>query len=299
MADYGHPLSFGLSLDPEADRLDDTRRLADAADEGGLDYLAVQDHAYQPGHLDTWTLITHLATRTRRVSFLTDVADLQLRPPAMLAKAAASLGVLTEGRVALGVGGGAFADAIAGMGGRRRDGGEMVAYTEQSLHIMRAALAGGGVRLLTDQHTIEGYAAGPVPPAPIPLWLGAQGPKMLAVTGRAADGWISPLNIYVRPDEVPAKQKTIDEAARAAGRDPAEIRRISNVIGVIGDVRHGPGLIGDVRVWTDTLTEWAVGLGFDTFVFWPVAEHLAQLEVFAGEVVPAVRERVAGIRGRR
>ncbi|WP_440070818.1 LLM class flavin-dependent oxidoreductase [Streptosporangium sp. OZ121] len=299
MTDYGHALTFGLSLDPEADRLDETRRLAKAADEKGLDYLAVQDHAYQPGHLDTWTLITHMATQTKRISFLTDVADLQLRPPAMLAKAAASLAVLAGGRTVLGVGGGAFADAIAGMGGRRRAGGEMVAYTEESLHVMRAALGGGGVRLLSDQHAIEGYEAGPVPPLPIPLWLGSQGPKMLGVTGRAGDGWISPLNIYVTPAQVPAKQKIVDEAALIAGRDPADIRRIYNVIGTIGGLRGGPGLVGDVRLWTDTLTEWAVELGFDTFVFWPVAETRGQLEVFAAEVVPAVRERVGQIRGQR
>jgi alkanesulfonate monooxygenase SsuD/methylene tetrahydromethanopterin reductase-like flavin-dependent oxidoreductase (luciferase family) len=299
MADYGHSLTFGLSLDPEVNRLDETRRLATAADENGLDYLAVQDHAYQPGHLDAWTLITHLSSETRCISFLTDVADLQLRPPAMLAKAAASLGVLAEGRVVLGVGGGAFADAIAGMGGRRRNGGEMVAYTEQSLHVMRAALSGDGVRLLSDQHAIEGYAGGPVPPSPIPLWLGGQGPRMLAVAGRSSDGWISPLNIYVPPDEVPAKQKIIDDSARAAGRDPAEIRRIYNVIGAIGDLRGGPGLVGDVRLWTDTLTEWAVDLGFDTFIFWPVTAQRAQLDVFASEVVPAVRERVGRIRGQR
>ncbi|MFI6294680.1 LLM class flavin-dependent oxidoreductase [Nonomuraea sp. NPDC050790] len=292
MTDYGHSLTFGLSLEPDADRLDETMWLAQAAEQGGLDHLAVQDHAYQPGHLDAWTLITHLAARTRRISFLTDVADLQLRPPAMLAKSAASFAVMNRGRLALGVGGGASADAIAGMGGGRRAGAEMVAYTEQSLQVMRAALAGGGLRLLSEQHTIEGYAAGPVPDAPVPLWLGAQGPKMLAVTGRASDGWISPLNIYVPPGEVPAKQKIIDEAALAAGRDPAAIRRVYNVIGVIGNARGGPGLVGDVRLWTDTLTEWVLGLGFDTFVFWPVADHRVQLDVFAAEVVPAVRERV-------
>ncbi|GAA0423515.1 N5,N10-methylene tetrahydromethanopterin reductase [Acrocarpospora corrugata] len=299
MTDFGHPITFGLSLDPDVRRLAETRRLAGAAAAGGLDYLAVQDHAYQPGHFDAWTLITHLAAETERISFLTDVADLQLRPPTMLAKAAASLSVLTQGRIVLGLGGGAFADAIAGMGGQRRGGPEMVAYTEDSLHVMRAALAGSTVRLRSDQHVIEGYAAGPVPPAPIPLWLGSQKPRMLAVTGRSSDGWISPLNIYVAPDEVPAKQKIIDDAARGAGRDPADIRRIYNVIGAIGDLRGAPGLVGDVRLWIGTLTGWAVDLGFDTFVFWPVAEHLAQLEVFAAEVAPAVRERVREIRGTR
>jgi len=137
MTDYGHELSFGLSLDPTADALEETRRLALRADDGGLDYLAVQDHPYQPGHLETWTLISHLSAVTHRISFLTDVADLQLRPPTMLAKAAASLSVLTEGRIQLGVGGGAFADAIASMGGPPRRGAQMVAFTEESLRSRR------------------------------------------------------------------------------------------------------------------------------------------------------------------
>ncbi|MFI9470092.1 LLM class flavin-dependent oxidoreductase [Streptomyces sp. NPDC052492] len=117
MTDYGHPLSFGLSLDPATDALEETRRPARQADAGGLDHLAVQDHPYQPDHLETWTLLSHLSASTERISFLTDVADLQLRPPALLAKAAVSLDVLTGGRVQLGVGGGAFPDAIASMGG--------------------------------------------------------------------------------------------------------------------------------------------------------------------------------------
>jgi len=303
MTDYGHPIVFGLSLDPGAEALDRTRRLARSAEKGGLDYLAVQDHPYQPGHLDAWTLISHLAAVTERITFLTDVADLQLRPPTMLAKAAASLSVLTNGRIQLGVGGGAFAEAIASMGGLPRRGEQMVTFTEESLGLMRAALAGGVVRLQSPHHTVDGYRAGPVPARPVELWLGARKPKMLAVTGRAADGWISPLNIYVPPEQVPDRQRRIDEAAEAAGRAPETVRRIYNVIGTIGD-RHGPGqtaqgLVGDVSMWVNTLAEWAVGLGFDTFVFWPAALPEQQLALFAGEVVPAVRERVEALRSGR
>ncbi|MEV1331923.1 LLM class flavin-dependent oxidoreductase [Micromonospora costi] len=299
MTDHGHPITFGLSLDPSADTLAEARHLARAAADGGLEYLAVQDHAYQPGHLDTWTLISHLAAETARISFLTDVADLQLRPPAMLAKAGASLGVLTGGRIVLGVGGGPSADAVAAMGGPRRSGAETITYVAESLQIMRRALAGEAVRFHGQQHTVEGYAGGPVPPAPVPLWLGGQRPRMLAVAGRYADGWISPLNIYVPPAEVPARQQIIDEAARAAGRDPAAVRRIYNVIGAIGAQGGGTGLVGDVRLWVDTLTSWAVDLGFDTFVFWPTRSPRSQLRAFTDRVVPAVREQVREIRGQR
>ncbi|MDT6987053.1 LLM class flavin-dependent oxidoreductase [Streptomyces lusitanus] len=299
MTDYGHPLSFGLSLDPAADALEETRRLARQADAGGLDYLALQDHPYQPGHLETWTLLSHLSASTERISFLTDVADLQLRPPALLAKAAASLNVLTGGRVQLGVGGGAFPDAIASMGGVPRRGAQMVAFTEESLDLMHQALAGGAVRMQTPHHTVAGYRAGPVPVAPVQLWLGAQKSKMLAVTGRAADGWISPLNIYVPPEEVPERQLIIDEAATAAGRDPRSVRRVYNVIGTIGAHGGRHGLVGDVEAWVDTLTDWALRLGFDTFIFWPVGDAALQLELFAAHVVPAVRARVAAHRGQR
>ncbi|MEO3816031.1 LLM class flavin-dependent oxidoreductase [Plantactinospora sp. B24E8] len=299
MTDYGQPLRFGLSLDPSVEQAPRTARLARAAMDGGLEYLAVQDHPYQPGYLETWTLISHLAARTDRISFLTDVADLQLRPPTMLAKAAASLNALTGGRITLGVGGGAFADAIAGMGGVRRSGGEMVAYTEEALQILRRALAGGPVVFPGRQHQIEGYTAGPVPAAPTPIWLGSQRRRMLEVTGRHSDGWISPLNIYVPPDEVPQRQRIIDDAARSAGRDPGEVRRIYNVIGAIGEYRGGQGLVGPTGLWIDTLTRWAVELGFDTFVFWPMTAHEQQLDVFAGTVVPAVRQAVDEIRGRR
>jgi alkanesulfonate monooxygenase SsuD/methylene tetrahydromethanopterin reductase-like flavin-dependent oxidoreductase (luciferase family) len=299
MTDYGHPITFGLSLYPSVDRLKETRQLAQVADAAGLEYLAIQDHAYNPEFLDVWTLITYLAAETERISFFPDVADLQLRPPTILAKAAASLSVLTGGRIVLGVGGGASAEGIAAMGGIRRNGREMVAFTDEALQIIRRALAGGIVEFRGSQHTIGGYSAGPVPPAPVPLWLGSQGPRMLALTGRSSDGWISPLSTYLTPPAVPSRQQLIDEAALSAGRDPAALRRIYNVVGAIGAVRGGPGLSGDVQSWVDALTDWSVDLGFDTFIFWPTRAPLDQLEVFATEVVPGVRQSVSERRGQR
>ena len=184
------------------------------------------------------------------------------------------------------------------MGGIRRNGREMVAFSDEALQIMRRALA-GGVDFRGGQHTIGGYSAGPVPPAPVPLWLGSQEPRMLALTGRSSDGWISPLSTYLRPPAVPPRQQLIDEAALSAGRDPAALRRIYNVVNAIGAVRGGPGLSGDVQSWVDTLTDWSVDLGFDTFVFWPTRAPLAQLEVFATEVVPGARQRVSERRGQQ
>ena len=247
MTDYGHPITFGLSLYPSVDQLAETRQLAQAADEAGLDYLAIQDHAYNPEFLDVWTLITYLAAETDRISFFPDVADLQLRPPTILAKAAASLSVLTDGRIVLGVGGGASADGIAAMGGTRRSTPEMITFTEEALQIMRQALAGAVVEFRGAAHSIEGYEAGPVPASPVPIWLGSNGPRMLALTGRSSDGWVSPLSTYVGPAAVPSRQQLIDDAARSAGRGPADVRRIYNVVGMIGAARRGAGLTATSR----------------------------------------------------
>ena len=299
MTDYGHPITFGLSLIPSVDLLRETRELAQAADAAGLEYLGIQDHAYNPEFLDVWTLISYLAAETERISFFPDVADLQLRPPTILAKSAASLSVLTGGRIILGVGGGASADGIAAMGGTRRGTSEMIEFTDEALQLMRTALGGGLVESRVGQHTVEGYQAGPVPPAPVPLWLGSNGPRMLAVTGRASDGWVSPLSTYVGPAAVPSRQQLIDDAARSAGREPAEVRRIYNVVGAIGPARRGPGLIGDVDAWVAAVTGWSVDLGFDTFIFWPMTSPRTQLEIFATEVAPRVRQRVSEVRGQR
>lgn len=294
--DYGHPLSFGVSIDPDSSELESALRLAQRADDLDLDYLAVQDHPYQPTHLEAWTMLTHLASRTDRISVTGDVLDLQLRLPSMLAKSASSLATIAPGRVVLGVGGGATAQGVAALGGVPHSGGEMVRYTEEAIRVLRRAVRGGGIRLDTPRHRIGGYQAGPVPAPVIPVWVGAQKPKMLAMTGRSADGWISPLNIYVAPHEVPERQALIDAAAREAGRDPRAIRRIYNVIGAIGPYAGEQGLLGTADHWIDTLTSWTTDLGFDTFIFWPMTDPESQLETFARDVVPGVRERVAAAR---
>jgi len=88
----------------------------------------------------------------------------------------------------------------------------------------------------------------------------------------------------------------IDDAATAAGREPADIRRVLNVNGHITDGARLGLLRGPIDHWIDELTDLAVGYGFDTFLFWGEGDD--QLALFAEEVVPAVRVQVATERGR-
>jgi hypothetical protein len=118
---------------------------------------------------------------------------------------------------------------------------------------------------------------------------------MLRLVGQAADGWI-PSSPYVPPEQLPDRQAVIDDAARQAGRDPGSIRRIYNVTGRIGERRSGP-FVGPVAQWIDVLTRLSVDVGMTAYVYWPEDDHVRQLELFAAEVAPAVREAVATSQG--
>jgi alkanesulfonate monooxygenase SsuD/methylene tetrahydromethanopterin reductase-like flavin-dependent oxidoreductase (luciferase family) len=286
---------FGVFPVPEADRQDQIVEQVLLADRLGLDLVGVQDHPYQRRFLDAWTLISFLAARTERVRFFPDVANLPLRPPAVLAKMAASLDRLSGGRVELGLGAGAFWEAIEAWGGPVRSGPESVDALEEAIEIIRRVWAAErGIRFEGEHYQLNGAHGGPPPAHEIGIWLGAYGPRMMRVVGRLADGWVPSLPRLALED-VPERQGLIDEAARAAGRDPTAIRRVANLNGAITDGRSDGWLHGPVEHWIEELTRLANDLGFDGFVIWPDDEDvLGQTERFATEVVPEVRSRIVG-----
>ncbi len=295
MADYGRSLEFGASVEPLADPPDWAARVAVAADRAGLELFGIQDHPYQRRFLDTWTLISTLVPRTERIRFFLDVACLPLRPPAVLAKSAASLDVISGGRVEMGLGAGAFWEAIQAMGGPRRSPGEAVRSVEEAIQVMRLIWSEErSVRFDGEFYTLKGVKPGPRPVHEMGIWVGAGGPRMLGLIGRLADGWIPSMG-WATPDRLPEMHERIDAGAENAGRKPGEIQRVYNVSGNIG--AEGDGLLdGPVSKWVEELTRFALELGMDTFIYWPQDDHVSQVEVFAQEVVPAVREAVAAER---
>ncbi len=297
MPDYGRELEFGASVEPLADPPEWAARVAVAADRAGLDLFGIQDHPYQRRFLDTWTLISTLVPVTERLRFFPDVANLPLRPPAMLAKAAASLDVLSGGRVEMGIGAGSFWDAVVAMGGPRRTPGEATRSVEEAIEVMR--LVWSEERSLGfdgEIYSLKGMRPGPRPVHEIGIWVGGYGPRMLSLIGHLADGWVPSLG-YARPERIPEMQRRIDEAAAEAGRGQREIRRVYNVSGRIGAEGEGP-LEGPASLWVEQLTRFALELGMDTFIYWPSEERERQVELFAGEVAPAVREAVGAERAR-
>jgi alkanesulfonate monooxygenase SsuD/methylene tetrahydromethanopterin reductase-like flavin-dependent oxidoreductase (luciferase family) len=283
MPDLGRPLQFGYFLVPDASTpLLDT---AQDVERHGLEYLAVQDHPYQRRFVDTWVLLSAVGATTTRLRLLPDVANLPLRPPAVLAKTAASLDVLTGGRVELGLGAGGFWDAIEAYGGPRRTPGEALAALAEAVEVIRLVWSGErNLRFAGEHYRLAGAHSGPVPAHRIGIWLGVMGPRALRLAGRVADGWLPSLRDDVGSLAQLAAQ--LDEAASDAGRDPADIRRVVNVGAVTG--REPAGF--DASRWVDLLTELALGPGFDTFL---LGGPPSQLAPFAEDVVPAVRSLVA------
>lgn len=287
MPDYGRTLEFGANADPNAVDHALAREVAATAEACGLELVGVQDHPYQRRFLDTFVLMAVLLAETRRVRVFPNVANLPLRGPAMIAKAAASLDVLSGGRFELGLGAGSFWEAIGAMGGPVRSAGDSVAALEEAVQIIR--LFWSGERAISFEgrfYSVKGLHPGPPPAHPIGIWLGAYRPRMLALTGRLADGW-SVTRSYAPPERIPELAARIDEAAAEAGREPWDIRRLYNVSGSLDDPSR----------WVEELAQSALELGLDTFVLWPTEDHVRQLERFAEEVVPAVRESVRRERG--
>ena len=303
--------TFGLSITPYSNNVEEIFKLAKAADELGLDIIGVQDHPYNGSFFDTWTLISAMAASTREIRYFPDVSDLPMRQPAVLAKAAATLDILTRGRVELGLGTGAFWDAIQSWGGNRRTPREAVAAYEEALQVIHLIWNYGKGRNRVSfpgkYYRLDNAQAGPSPYHKMSIWTGAFGPRMMGVIGKLTDGWVAPLSTYMSAEEIKVRQELIDESAKKNGRSPESIRRIAQLVGVIDEKERAQGsekkpfflhdkspFIGSVSQWVDWLVSSYRDLEQDTFIFWPAAEgqEESQVRLFAEQVVPKVRSSI-------
>jgi alkanesulfonate monooxygenase SsuD/methylene tetrahydromethanopterin reductase-like flavin-dependent oxidoreductase (luciferase family) len=279
MADYGHDLVFGAFLTPQNQRPQDPVMLAEVCEDAGLDLVTFQDHPYQPAFTDTWTLLSYTAAKTERIRLSGNVLNLPLRSPVLLARQAASLDLLSGGRFEMGLGSGAFWDAIEAMGGPRRTPAEAVAALSEAIDIIRATwdtTGSGGISFDGPHYPVKGAKRGPAPAHNISIWLGAYKPKMLRLTGTKADGWLPSLS-YLNPGDLERGNAIIDEAAAAAGRDPAAIRRLLNI-----DSKHA--LPAD-------MLKLVIDHGVCAFIL--ATDDPRTIETYGRETAPALREAVA------
>ncbi len=300
MTDYGHTLEFGYFLDPGSREPKRTLDIAQRVDALGYDLIGIQDHPYQPAHFDAVALAAFILGQTERVRLFQDVANLPLRHPVVLAKTAATLDQLSGGRFELGLGAGAFWDAIRSLGGPVRRPKAALDALEEAVIVIRGMWSGQrGMSFGGEHYPLAGAHAGPTPAHEIGIWLGVLGPKALGLTGRVADGWIPSMS-YVPPIETIERNAIIDRAAVDAGREPTAIRRIYNVTGTFAPTNTKADdidreIVGPPEHWVEVLTHFALDLGFSTFVLGAEPDQRT-LQTFIGEVAPAVKDRVAARR---
>ena len=277
MPDYGHPLQFGVFITPTAAAPQQPVALAQLAEQLGFDLATFQDHPYQPAFHDTWTLLSWTAAQTSTIHVSGNVINLPLRQPAVLARAVASLDLLSGGRVALGLGAGGMWDAITAMGERRLTVGEGVTALDQALDIIRGIWDTDDrtpLRVSGEFHSVDGAKRGPTPAHEVPIWLGAYKPRMQRLIGRKADGWLPSLP-YLQPGDLARGNQIIDAAAEKAGRDPRDITRLLNVT---------------PRETADDLIRLAQDDGISVFIL--ASDEPDVIRSFAENVIPEVRERI-------
>jgi alkanesulfonate monooxygenase SsuD/methylene tetrahydromethanopterin reductase-like flavin-dependent oxidoreductase (luciferase family) len=284
MSDYGHPLRFATFISPTNSPAHRPVELAQLSERLGFDFVTFQDHPYKSSFLDTWTLLSWVAARTERIGVSGNVLNLPLRqPPAVLARAAASLDLLSGGRMSLGIGAGIYWDAVQAIGGRRLTPLQGVAALGEAIDVIRGVWDADGPGTLHadgEFYKVDGAERGPAPAHEIPIWLGAYKPKMQDLVGRKADGWLPSLP-FMEPGGLPKGNAIIDDAARSAGRDPREITRLLNIF----PDQQEP----------DALAQMTLEDGVSIFIL--VSDDPDVLERFAAQTIPAVREHVA--RGRK
>ena len=184
-----------------------TTRMAALGDDLGFDMVGVAD---TPGNaMDVWVAMALVASRTRRVRIPVCVTNAITRHPAVTATAAASVDLLAEGRVILGVGAGHSGVVNVGAAPAPAEAlGEAVTFMRRLLRGERAAWAGGAAEI-------------PWRRGRVPVYVAASGPRALRMAGGVADGAF--VNHGLQQEHVARAEGALGEGARAAGREPGDV----------------------------------------------------------------------------
>ena len=293
---------FGLGLEAGVDHVSEMLGHARLADDAGLDLLSVGDHPYFAERLDAYAALGFVLGATSNIAGAVICTNLLSRPAPILARTITGLSTISRGRVVLAMGAGGMWEEIVALGVPRLSPAARTRALEEAIIVVKA-LSGGGDPVTFDGEFYQVTELTPaVAPTP-PIWIGAGGPKGLAVTGRHADGWIPPHLADWRSTQVAKSRPIIDEAAASAGRNPTAVDTIYLVSGRITrdplpHTRNDDGrwLGGAVTQWVEELT-FAVlerdAAAFNYVV--PPGDNISDttLNLWAHEVVPAVREAIA------
>lgn len=293
---------FGLGLEAGVHQVGEMLAHARMADDAGLDVFSIGDHPSLAERLDAYAVLGYVLGTTRAITGTVIMTNLLSRPAPVLARTVTSLSTISGGRVVLGLGAGGSWEEIVALGVPRLSPGQRVRNLEEAITVVRA-LSGGGDPVTFDGEFYQVTELTPTAAPTPPIWVGALGPKTLAVTGRHADGWIPGHLADWRSDQVAQARPIIDQAAASAGRNPADIATIYQVFGSITrdpqpKTRDDEGrwIGGGVTQWVDELTFAALEHHASAFIYLvPPGKSISDttFNLWAHEVVPAAREAIA------
>ena len=226
------PLRVGVQL-PEVERhvgWPGYAAMARAAEELGFDSIWVGDHLLyrddgrpERGPWDAWTLLAGLAVATQRVALGPLVACAAFHPPGLIARMAAALDEISDGRFVLGIGAGWNEVEFRAFGipfDRR------VGRFEEAFEVITRLLAGERVTLDGRFSRAEDAILMPPPARRVPVMIGGAGPRILAAGLPRADAWNTWYDWYGNnPEGFAARNADVSAAAQRAGRRPEEIAR--------------------------------------------------------------------------
>jgi alkanesulfonate monooxygenase SsuD/methylene tetrahydromethanopterin reductase-like flavin-dependent oxidoreductase (luciferase family) len=297
-----HRVLFGLGLENGVHQVSEMLAHARFSDDAGLDVVSVSDHPYFAERLDGYAALGFILGATSSITGAVIMTNLLSRPAPVLARTVTGLSTISSGRVVLGLGAGGMWEEIVALGAPRLSPAARIRALEEAVMVIRALSGGGGPVTFEGefyQVTELAPAAAPTPP----IWIGALGPKNLAVTGRHADGWIPGHLADWRSRQVAESRPIVDGAAASAGRDPADVDTIYNVSGrlerdPLPETRNDEGrwIGGGVAQWVEELTFAVVERDAAAFIYLvPPGDSISDttLNLWANEVVPGVREAIA------
>ena len=205
---------------------------ASSAEATGYDHLIAYDHvlgastASRPDWQGPYTseslfhepfvLFGYLAGVTRTLELVTAVIILPQRQTALVAKQAACVDVLSQGRLRLGIGTGWNAVEYEALAENFHDRG---VRSEEQIDVLRRLWADEVISYDGKWHKVTEAGLNPLPAKRrIPVWLGGMAPQVLDRVGRIADGWFP----FYNPN-LAEQLQAVRNAAQRAGRDPAQI----------------------------------------------------------------------------
>jgi len=205
-------------------------RGVDAAVDAEFEGLWAPDHFMLGPHdeeFEVWTLLSALAERTDEIDLGPLVGAITYRNPALLAKMASTVDVLSEGRLRLGLGAGWHGTEHRAYGYEFPDTGTRIDMLEEGIEVLKTMFTEEEPAFDGDHYTIAGARNEPKPiqePHP-PIVIGGGGPRMLRLAARHADEWNTEISARARGPPIEYKVEKFEEYLDEAGRDPDSVER--------------------------------------------------------------------------